>query len=668
MMKATHTTPIDPATAARIRGEIVEIIRQTPEWGVGEREPMPVPHIRQTAVDLRVVCDDCPEDVMPDVPGERHCQIEGTGTASGTREPEDHCGPAIDVITVGWAADCFLRQHSQNVRYVSAWGAWIVWDGRRWARDESNKVLSMAARTVRSILGMLSTERDAGRREAIFRLARRLDSATGYTAIVETAATRDGVCVGPQDLDRDDWLFNVENGTIDLRTGNLQPHDRAHYITKLAPVTYNPEAESPLWLKFLGEVFAGNGGLMGFVQRLLGHCLTGDIREHILPIFYGSGRNGKNTLLDFAIHILGDYASVAPGDFLSVKRSDEHPTEVADCCGKRLVAASESEEGRQLRVQLVKRITGDEFIKARYMRCDYFTFRRTHKTILVTNNAPSIHERSVAIWERVKLVPFSVSFAGREDRTLPARLRGEASGVLNWLLVGCMAWQRDGLGEPDEVRAATAGYRDEQDVLGPFLDDCCLVTPGARVSRSTIWATYSDWARRTGERSSLDRNGLYGRLRERGFGDIQMREHGKKAHGFAGVGISGGTDDPTDFEPDRGDDSAISCGENGSSGTGENGPGVAKNGVEQVGASNSPMNTTVYIREGIIPQNAVPACSAVPAGNSEQEIPPGWTIDAWRRELLRMADVSRAANPEQADEYQRQAEALGEGTGASDGW
>ena len=380
---------------------------------------------------------------------------------------------------------------------------------------------------------------DDTQRQQLAGHARKCESQHRRRSMIDLAKSEPGIGIVPDDLDADPWAFNCLNGTLDLRTGELRDHDPADLITKRAPVVYKPDAEASRFDKFLREIFDSDDDLIGFMQRFFGLCLTGDISEQVLPICYGEGANGKSTLLETVSAVLGDYACDAAPDLLTVKRHSEHPTQLADLFGRRLVIASETEESRRLRVQLVKRLTGDRTVKARLMRQDYFEFPRTFKVVMVTNNKPVIRETSHAIWRRIRLVPFNVIIADEDqDKDLPRKLWAERAGILRWLVRGCLAWQQDGtLGSAPEIETATRQYRDEQDMLGPFLEDRCTTGPDVWVSRSAIWTAYTEWAKASGERYPLDRVGFYERIRARGIQEKTTREAGKLARGFAGVGL-----------------------------------------------------------------------------------------------------------------------------------
>lgn len=343
----------------------------------------------------------------------------------------------------------------------------------------------------------------------------------------------------PEKLDTDPWLLNVINGTVNLRTGKLHESRREDMITMQANVMYDPDATCPRWLKFIDEIMASDIDLVRYLQQIVGICLTGDITEQILPIFYGQGRNGKSTFLDTVTGLMGDYAGKAAPGLLTVKKQQEHSTEIADLAGRRLVVASETEEGKRLRVQLVKELTGDATLKARKMRCDYSEFQRTHKTILVTNNKPVIREPKEAIWRRIQLVPFTVQFAGeQEDTGLLVKLRAERPGILLWAIEGCLAWQQDGLLLAGEVKVATAAYKDEQNFLEEFFADRCIRGVAYTCSRKDMWQAYQEWAKAVGERYPLGRNAFYERIGSLdGVEATQFGGYGKACRGWRGIDV-----------------------------------------------------------------------------------------------------------------------------------
>ena len=431
----------------------------------------------------------------------------------------------------------FVRQHGENVRYCASRGTWHLWNGQRWEVDERLDVHRLAKETALNIFDEAKAAQDGDERNSLGAWALKSQRADRLNAMMNLA--RCELSVHPTEFDRDPWLLNVMNGTVDLQTGELRPHRREDLLSRLAPVSYDPAAEAPRWQLFLDRIFAGNADLIGFVQRLIGHSLTGDCREQYLFIFHGDGANGKGVLLETVSGLLGDYATEAPPDLLIDTRGEQHPTEIADLCGRRLVVASENEEGARLKMQLVKRLTGDARLKGRFMRQDFFEFARTHKLLMATNNRPIVREQTHAVWRRLRLVPFGVTIPEAEqDKQLTARLEAEWPGVLAWAVRGCLAWLGAGLGTPEAVTRATEEYEAESDPLLEFLEADCRFDAEARVSRAGLWEAYQRWADGAKLRRPLGRNMFFQRIRRRPeVSEAAEQFAGKVQRMFRGVGL-----------------------------------------------------------------------------------------------------------------------------------
>jgi putative DNA primase/helicase len=439
---------------------------------------------------------------------------------------------------LGNAARLVLK-HGDDLRYVPAWWTWLLWAGTHWRRDDALEVLGLGKAISLDILFIeAKDEPDDTKRTALIKWGMASQTRQRIEAMVNLA--RPDVAVTPDRLDRDPWLLACPNGTLDLKTGRLRPARREDLITRCAPVAFDPAAACPRWLAFLDRVMADNEVLIAYLQRVAGMCLTADVREQALFIFHGKGANGKSVFLDTLTGLMGDYAGEAAPDLLVIRRNEEHACEVADLKGRRLVVAGETEGGARLRVQLLKRLTGNARIKARFMRENYFEFPRTHKLILQTNNKPVIREGTHAVWRRIRLVPFGVIIPDEEqDRLLTEKLRAEWPGILNWLVEGCLAWEAGGLQTPEEVENATQTYEDEQDLLGEFAEEILIFAPRTFVTRSAAWAAYVQWGQDHREKYLMDRNEFYIALRRRpGVTDDERRVAGKNVRGFAGVGLA----------------------------------------------------------------------------------------------------------------------------------
>lgn len=417
-------------------------------------------------------------------------------------------------LTDSGNAERMVHHFGEDFRYVTPWKTFVVWDGRHWALDARARVQRFAKLTARLVMA----DQIFGASREVSDWSQQSESAPRRDAMIRLAACEPDIPVLPSDLDTHPMLLCVSNGVVDLKTGDLQPHRRQHYITQLAPVAYDRHAKRDLWLKTIGDVFEQKEKLISFFKRYCGYCLTGLTTEQVLAILYGTGSNGKTTILNALMEVLGGaYALKAPADFLMVRRQPAHPTERADLYRKRLVVAIESGEGQRIDEVLIKELTGSDVIRARRMREDFWEFTPTHKLMLATNHRPTIRGTDHAIWRRIRLIPFNAKFEGaKKDARLPDKLREEYPGILAWCVEGALEWLRDGLGEPEEVTEATAAYKSDQDSLAPFLAERCSVIADARAKASDLYDEYKRWAE-TSREYCLSYRLFVPALVERGF-------------------------------------------------------------------------------------------------------------------------------------------------------
>ena len=367
----------------------------------------------------------------------------------------------------------FARRNADRFLHVYEQRRWLQYNGNRWATDTTGAHKRAAKATARTILAEASTL-DGDRGEQTAKWALQSQAEPRLRAMVEVASSEPGIATSADQLDADPWLLSCANGTLNLRTATLHQPAPADLITRGTQIAYRDDAECPRWLRFLSEVFDGDAELIAFVHKFVGCCLTGDTREHVLAVLHGSGCNGKSTFIAVLQRLLGDLASAAAFDTFMRHRDSGGPrNDLARLQGARLVTAAESGEGRRLDEATVKEITGGDKITARFLYGEHFEFVPHFKVVLVTNHRPRVDGEDDAMWRRLRLVPFEVSFEGREDRQLGAALEQEMSGILRWAVDGCQTWQRDGLGEAGAVTRATAEYRQDEDVLGAFLAECC---------------------------------------------------------------------------------------------------------------------------------------------------------------------------------------------------
>lgn len=394
-----------------------------------------------------------------------------------------------------------VERHGADLRYCKARNSWLVWDGRRWAWDESGETERRAKETVLSWYSE-AAELPSKERKKLISHAMKCEAVSRLKAMIDLTRTESGVPVAMADLDRDPWALNCQNGTLDLRSGELRPHCRHDLMTRLVPVDYDPLEECPAFLAFLTHIMAGKDDLIQFLQRAIGYSLTGLTVERCMFILWGGGKNGKSTLLDTLLELLADHAARVNTDTLMATKYAGIPNDIAALKGMRFVFASEGEQGRRLAEAKIKDITGGDTISARFMRGEWFSFRPEFKIWLGTNHKPEVHDTSDAIWDRIRLIPFAVRIPPEEqDKTLKDRLLKEGSGILAWAVEGCLAWQRDGLQEPAEVVEATQQYRSSEDIIGRFLGDRCEFHQHASVTKKALYGAYKSWCDEFGEKS-----------------------------------------------------------------------------------------------------------------------------------------------------------------------
>ena len=400
-------------------------------------------------------------------------------------------------------AERLAHLYGADLRYVKDWDSFLVWDGRRWARDRSLEANRRAKATVRSLQQAAKQAEDPIHAKALRSWGLQSEASGKLSAMLSLVKAEPGIAALPEQLDGDRYMLNVRNGTLDLRTRQLLPHDRRMLITKLADVYYNPRAQCPVWLKFLARIFDNNAKLIEYVRRAIGYSLSGSNGEHVLFVLYGIGRNGKSTLLTVIHSLLGDYATVSAPELLMDRgragnQSPGAMSALADLQGARFVASAETEAGGKLDEAGVKRMVSEEVIKARFMAKDWFEFWVQFKVWLATNHKPQIRGKDPGIWEKIKLIPFTQVIPREErDRNLPAKLHAERAGILNWALAGFEEWMAGGLGSAPAVDDAGAAYQADMDVLRPFIDECCLVGDSYSTPIKHLRTAYELWCKET---------------------------------------------------------------------------------------------------------------------------------------------------------------------------
>jgi putative DNA primase/helicase len=428
---------------------------------------------------------------------------------------------------------------ANHIRFCPEWKKWLVWDGTRWKSDSMGVIRRYAKQVIRSFYTQAAAIADSTDREKAEGHARRSESAAAIRSMLSCAESEAAVTAAAANLDRDPWLLNCQNGTVDLSTGKLRPHSQADLITKFCPVEFNAFATCPEFEKFINRILPG---LTDYLQRVLGYALTGEVSEKACFCLFGGGNNGKTTLLELFRYILGDYAAQVMIDSLMTRSQESNASmaDLADLRGARFVTTSETEEGQRLAEGKLKYLTGMSEIKTCRKYENPVTFVPTHKIFLDANHRPIVRGSDTAIWTRLKLIPFEVSIPKDEiDKDLLTKLKAEAPGVLAWAIRGCLAWQLDGLAEPQVVRDSIHSWQSEDDPYREFFEDECGFDPACSVSREDLWNGFSTWAKANGLKDP-SRTKLHERLRLRGCSEFKPRNAaGKQIRSWMGVRLTG---------------------------------------------------------------------------------------------------------------------------------
>jgi P4 family phage/plasmid primase-like protien len=399
-------------------------------------------------------------------------------------------GPSDDDLALA-----FADKHVNDLRHVATWGRWLAYNGKHWEKDETLRVFDAARKLCRAIRDELLPTLKPAQQKA---LRHRLGSADTVYSVVRLAANDRRLAISHTALDADPWSLNTPGGTLDLRTGVMRPHNPQELLTKITLAA--PGGECPLWLSTLKKVQpdeAGNDNgkqIRSYLQRLMGYALTGSSREHVLPFLHGGGRNGKDTIAQTIALILNDYAIFIPAETLLESHHERHPEELAVFCGARLVIGAEVSAGQRWNESRVKRLTGGNVMRARFMAQNSFEFPPTHTLIIVANTKPALRVVDEAIRARIHLLEFKVRIPDAEiDKEWGEKLKAEYGGILAWAIEGCREWQRIGLAPPASVIDATETYLDCEDHMLLWRMENCEEEAREKVTLGELFKDYRAW-------------------------------------------------------------------------------------------------------------------------------------------------------------------------------
>lgn len=483
-----------------------------------------------------------------------HTDADAPPRAGRAPEPDDddHNAPVGLEDTDLGNARRLVAAHGDDLHWISQWKAapWLVWTGQRWLRDRTGEVERRAKHTADAILteAVLAPGDTAEKKQRV-KFAFRSQDRPRIEAMIALARTEPGVPIQPMDLDTDPWLLNVANGTLDLRTGDLCPHQRADLMTKIAPVVYNPDARHPVWEQFLADVTGANTDLEQFLARAVGYSLTGSTAEEVLFFVHGPAATGKSTFIAAIEATLGDYSAHADFETFLARQGVGGPRpDIARLAGARFVNSVEVDDGAKLAEGLVKTLTGGDIITARFLFGDDFEFRPQFKLWLAANHAPRVGHGDDAIWRRILRIPFDqVVPKEQRDPAVKAALTDPTEvgpAILAWAVRGCVAWQAGGLQVPGVITTATGDYRADMDPLKDFLADACELgtTEHHWATNPVLRAAYETWAREVGLRRTLSPNAFAEALRSHGAAEGRRRVNGRTQRIWTGVRLLSPTD------------------------------------------------------------------------------------------------------------------------------
>lgn len=421
----------------------------------------------------------------------------------------------------------FTRLHKDNLRFDHTRGSWYHWNGTAWRRDETKLAFSWSRNVCRR------KAKEAG----LFGKQLASASKAAFASAVERFAQADQeLSVTSAIWDKNPFLLGTPDGVLDLRSCQLRPASPQDHITKLTAVGPAPTPHCPNWLAFLEQATNGDKDLIRFLRSWCGYTLTGSTKEHALLFIYGPGGNGKSVFLNTLSGILGEYCKQSAMDTFTASPSDKHPTDLAMLQGARLVAASETDEGRSWAEARIKQMTGGDPISARFMRQDFFTYTPEFKLMVVGNHKPVLHNVDDAARRRFNIVPF-IHKPTAPDRNLEEKLKAEWPAILRWMAEGCMDWQQNGLCRPKVVVEATAEYFETQDTFGQWLNERCVLDPQRSTKPSDLLKDFQEWCRENGEDIS-DNKRLRGMLeRTTGIRYVRKRLGGTQVPLVMGISL-----------------------------------------------------------------------------------------------------------------------------------
>lgn len=392
---------------------------------------------------------------------------------------------SLSAITTSVATEFDFNDTGNAHRFVSKFGniirynvdncKWMIWNGKYWQHDQYNNIKNFAELVIEDMKQQVMIMEETPEKKLLINNIKRALSSNGKMAMLKEAEHLEGIPIMNSSFDNDPYLLNCETGIIDLRTNKIMEHNKTYMCSKYVPYPLS-EKEPTLWIKFLNEIFSNNAELIRYVQKILGYSITGVTKEQCMFIFLGDGANGKSVLLEIINEICGSYGATSNSEILLEKRNQAgNLGEIARLNGIRNVVTNETKIGDKLNESSIKSLTsGIEKIVARFLYGNEFEFLPIFKIFMATNHRPVIRGTDNGIWRRIKIVPFNVVFEkDKQDKELIFKLKKELPEILNWLIQGCMLWQKEGIENPQIIDESVKEYRAEMDLIQRWIDECC---------------------------------------------------------------------------------------------------------------------------------------------------------------------------------------------------
>lgn len=392
-------------------------------------------------------------------------------------------------------AERFVAAYANQLLYIHGTAGWHHWAGTHWVEDRDGTTRRGLVKLYKD-LRHESVDLPKEDRDRLITDVKKCESSGGVAGVLELARFMKPMTVAAENTNGNPYLFNATNGTLDLDTGQIKPHDPADYITKCAGTSVDLIAHSELFDEFLTTVLPDED-VRRYLARVFGVSLLGVVREHMLPILTGTGGNGKSVCIDAMLAAFGDYGITVDPKLIMKMKHERHDTFIADLHGARLVVTSETNEGEVLAAGTVKRLTGGDKIRANRMRENTFEFTPSHSLLYVTNHTPKVSADDKAMWRRLTVVPFDV-VVSEPDVKLPEKLKEHLPAVLAWAIGGWRDYLRRGMDPPEPVLERTSAYRNESDPLAQFMADECVTGPYLKVKAKALYEMWASWAMRMG--------------------------------------------------------------------------------------------------------------------------------------------------------------------------